>query len=65
METYLLGAEGYDGALDLGYKVVSPVGFLLRGLGSEVGSTEGGSLGSSQGPCGCTGGQFYYFLLES
>ena len=61
METYLLGAEGYDGALDLGYKVVSPVFFLLRGLGSEVGSTEGGLLGASQVPCGCTGGLFTLF----
>ena len=65
MEPYLFGAEGYDEALDLGYKVVFPGGGLLRGLGSEVGSTEGGSLGASQGPCGCTGGQFSSFLLDS
>ena len=49
MEPSLVGAEGSDKVSESGYKVSSLVGFSLGGLGSGVGSLEGGSLGDSQG----------------
>ena len=49
MEPSLVGAEGSDRASESGYEVGSLIGFFIGGMGSEVGSAEGGSLRDSRG----------------
>ena len=55
-----MGAEGGDGASNLGYEVGSLVVFSLGDLGPEVLFAEGILFRALQGPCNCLGGKFSY-----